>query len=66
MSTRHVYPVDRRTERLRGILVMTILRSDRVTTENGWKGVPLENVNWVNLHHFRLKRLIPIEQDLRD
>ena len=45
-------------------LVMTIPRSDRVSTENGWKIVPLENVNCVKLNRFRLKRLIPIEQDL--
>ena len=38
---------------------MTIPRSDRVSTENGWKSILLENVN-----HFGLKRLIPIEHDL--
>ena len=62
--TRHVYPVDSRTGRLHGSLVTAIPRSDRVSTENGWKSVLLENVNCVNLNHFRLKRLIPIEQDL--
>ena len=45
---------------------MTIPRSDRVATENGWKSVLLENVNCVNLNHFRLKRLIPIEHDPRN
>ena len=35
-------------------------------TENGWKSVPLENVNCVNLNRFRLKRLSPIEHDLRN
>ena len=45
-------------------LVLTISRSDRVSTENGWKSVPLENVNCVNLNRFRLKRLILIEHDL--
>ena len=62
--THHVYPVDPRTGRLHGSLVMTIPRSDRVSTENGWKSVLLENVNRINLNHFRLKRLIPIEHDL--
>ena len=57
-------PVDLRTGRLHGSLVMTIPRSDRVSTENGWKSVLLENVNCVNLNRFRLKRLIPIEHDL--
>ena len=57
-------PVDLRTGRLHGSLVMTIPRSDRVSTENGWKIVLLENVNCVNLNRFRLKRLIPIEHDL--
>ena len=33
-------------------------------TENGWKSVPLENVNCVNLNPLQLKRLIPIEHDL--
>ena len=64
VSTRHVYPVDPRPGRLHGSLVMTIPRSDRVSTENGWKSVLLENVNCVNLNHFRLKRLIPMEHDL--
>ena len=59
--TRHVYPVDPRTGRLYGSLVMTIPRSDRVSTENGLKSVLLENVNCVNLNQFRL---IPIEHDL--
>ena len=44
---------------------MTIPRSDRVSTENGWKSVRLENVNCVNLNRFQLKRLIPIEHDLK-
>ena len=48
-----------------GSLVMTIPKSDRVSTENGWKSVLLENVNCVNLNHFQLKRLIPIEHDLK-
>jgi len=43
---------------------MTIPRSDRVSTENGWKSILLENVNRFNLNWFRLKRLIPIEHDL--
>ena len=51
--------------RLHGSLVMTIPKSDRVSTENGWKSVLLENVNCVNLNRFRLKRLIPNEHDLR-
>ena len=51
-------------QRLHGSLVMTIPRSDRFSTENGWKSVLLKNVNCVNLNHFRLKRLIPIEHDL--
>ena len=54
-----------RTGRLHGSLVMTIPRSDRVSTENGWKSVLLENVNCVNLNHFPLNQLIPIEHDLR-
>ena len=45
MNTRHVYPVDPWTGRLQGSLVMIIPRSDRVSTENGWKSVPLESVN---------------------
>ena len=57
-------PCGSTTGRLRGSLVLTIPRSDRVSTENGWKSVPLENVNCVNLNHFRLKRLNPIEHDL--
>ena len=65
MSTRYVNPVDSRTGRLQGSLVMTIPRSDRVSTENGWKSVLLENVNCVNLNCFRLERLIPKEHDLR-
>ena len=44
---------------------MTIPTSDRVSTENGWKSVLVENVNCVNLNHFQLKRLIPIERDLK-
>ena len=43
---------------------MTIHRSDRVSTENGWKSILLENVNHFNLNRFGLKRLIPIEHDL--
>ena len=62
--TRHVYPVNPRTGRLPGSLVMTIPRSDHVSSENGWESVLLENVNCVNLNHFRLKRLISIEHDL--
>ena len=50
-----------RTGRLHGSLVMTIPRSDLVSTENGWKSVLLKNVNCVNLNHFPLNRLIPIE-----
>ena len=57
--------MDPRTERLHGSLVMTIPRRDRVSTENGWKSVLLENVNCINLNRFRLKRLIPIEHDLK-
>ena len=64
VSTCHVYPVDLRTGWLHGSLVMTISRSDHVSTENGWKSVLLENVNCVNLNHFQLKWLIPIEHDL--
>ena len=52
------------TGRLHGSLVKTTPRSDRVSTENGWNSVPLENVNCVNLNRFWLKRLIPIEHDL--
>ena len=48
--------------RLHGSLVMTISG----VTENGWKSVPLENVNCVNLNRFRLKRLSPIEHDHRN
>ena len=44
VSTRHFYPVDSRTGRLHGNYVMTIPRSDRVSTEKGWKSVLLENV----------------------
>ena len=51
---------------LHGGLAMTIPRSDHVSTKNGWRSVLLENVNRVNLNRFRLKRLIPIEHDLRD
>ena len=43
---------------------MTIPRSDRNSTENGWESGLLENVNCVNLNRFRLKRLIPIEHNL--
>ena len=43
---------------------MTIPRSDRVSNENGWESVLLENVNCVNLNHFPLNRLIPIQHDL--
>ena len=43
---------------------MTIPRSDRVSTENGWKCVPLEKISCVKLNRFRLKRLIPIAHDL--
>jgi len=53
-----------RTRRLHGSLIMTIPRSDRVSTENGWKSALLENVNCVNRNHFRLKRLSPTEHDL--
>ena len=53
-----------RTGRLHGSLVMTIPRSDRVSNENGWESVLLENVNCVNLNHFPLNRLIPIQHDL--
>ena len=45
---------------------MTIPKRDRFSTKNDWQCVPLENVNYVNLNHFRLKRLIPIEHDLRE
>ena len=57
-------PCGSKAGRLHGSLVMTIPRSERVSTENGWKSVPLENFNCVNLNRFRLKRLIPIEHDL--
>ena len=53
-----------RTGRLHGSLVMTIPRSDRVSNENGWESALLENVNCVNLNHFPLNRLIPIQHDL--
>ena len=43
---------------------MTIPRSDHISTKNGWKSVPLDNVNCTNLNRFRLKRLIPKEHDL--
>ena len=56
--------MDPRTERLHGSLVMTIPRRDRVSTENGWKSVLLENFNCINLNRFWLKRLIPIKHDL--
>ena len=64
VSTCHVYPVDPWTGRLHGSLVMTIPRSDCVSTENGWRSVRLENGNCVNLNRFQLKRLIPIDHDL--
>ena len=64
VSIRHVYPTDAGTGRLHGSLVMTIPRSDRTSTENGWKSILLENVNHFNLNRFELKRLIPIEHDL--
>ena len=59
MNTRHVYPVDPWTGRLKGSLVMIIPRSDRVSTEDGWKSVPLENVNCINLNRFGLKLFDP-------
>ena len=62
VSIRHVYPTDPGTGRLHGSPVMTIPRSDRVSTENGWKRILLENVNHFNLNRFGLKRLI--EHDL--
>ena len=43
---------------------MTIPRSDRVCTENGWK-CSIRNINCVNLKRLRLKRFIPIEHDQR-
>ena len=36
-----------------------------VSTENGWKIVPLRNVRRINSNRLRLKRLIPVEHDLR-
>ena len=40
---------------------MTIPRSERVSTEHGWKSILLENINRSNLNcRFRLKRLILI------
>ena len=53
-----------RTGRLNGSLVMTFPRSDRVSNENGWESVLLDNVNCVNLNHFPSNRLIPIQHDL--
>ena len=46
-------------------LVITISRSYRVSTENGWKSVLLENLNRFNRNRLRLKQLIPIEHGLR-
>ena len=34
-------------------------------TENGWKSVLLGNLNRLNRNRLRLKRLIPIEHDLK-
>lgn len=45
-------------------LVRTSPRSYRLSTENGWKSVPLRNVNRMNQNLLRLKRLFPIEHDL--
>ena len=45
-------------------LVITIPRSYRVSTENGWKSVLLGNLNRFNRNRLRLKRLILIEHDL--
>ena len=45
-------------------LVITIPRSYRVSTENGWKSVLLGDSNRFNRNQLRLKRLIPIEHDL--
>ena len=46
--------------------VRTIPRSYRVSTANGWKSVLLRNVSRINPNRLQLKRLIPIEHDLRD
>ena len=43
-------------------LVMTIPRSNRVS---GWKSVLLENLNRFNQNRLWLKRLIPIEHDVK-
>ena len=48
-----------------GSLVITIPRSYRVSTVNGWKSVLLGNLNRFNRNRLRLKRLIPIEHDLK-
>ena len=45
-------------------LVITIPRSYRVSTENGWKSVLLGNLNRFNRNRLRLKRLILIEHEL--
>ena len=47
-------------------LVITISRSYHVSSENGWKSVLLRNLNRFNRNRLRLKRLIPIEHDLRN
>ena len=54
----------RRQEGYIAELVITIPRSDRVSTANGWKRILLENVSRINLNRFWLKRLIPIEHGL--
>lgn len=41
----------------------SIPRSYLVSTEKGWKSVPLRNVNRIIPKRLRLKRLIPIEPD---
>ena len=45
--------------------VRAIPRSYRVSTANGWKTVLLRNVNRINPNQLQLKRLIPIEHDLK-
>ena len=45
--------------------VSAIPTSYRVSTENGWKSVLLRNFNRIKPNRLRLKRLIPIEHDLR-
>lgn len=45
-------------------MVLTIPRSQRVSTENGWRSLLLGNLICFSLNGLQLKSLIPIEHDL--